>query len=384
MDSMPAPDRVDQIIARALIAWRLGALAVLALSAGRAAVQTGESALSFLLLCLAAAAVAASVALARRRPWRRWVVVDLACLTLLSLAPVLPGFRTGPAARSPFFLFLLVAVIAVGLADRPPAFVLLGAVAIGLANVAAARIPGSTYPLSDAVPDGVTPVAIVLVVALVARSLRASAADLHRHHEVAKRRTAELAAARERARQQEVLDGELRSTLAALAADLAVADPGLHAQVRSEARWLETVVRLGLPEPLPALLAALRELVADKRATGMTVTLTGPAAEPHIAEAAVAALVEASREALTNVAKHAGTLSATLEVRDGGPAGITVEIRDGGRGFDRRAAVAGTGLTRSIRERVALAGGRVVVDSEPGRGTAVRLWVPAAPDGKPS
>jgi signal transduction histidine kinase len=154
--------------------------------------------------------------------------------------------------------------------------------------------------------------------------------------------------------------------------------------VRSEARWLETVVRLGLPEPPPALLAALRELVAGKRAAGMTVSLTGPAAEPHMAEAAVAALVEASREALTNVAKHAGTSSATLKVTDGGPAGITVEIRDGGRGFDRRAAVAGTGLTRSIRERVALAGGRVVVDSEPGRGTAVRLWVPAAPDGKPS
>ena len=385
MDSMRAPDRVEQTIARGVVASRLAALAVLAPTAGRIAARPAASTLYDLPQALAIAVAAASIVLARRSTWRRWVFVDLACLALISLAPVLPHLRSGAAARNPFFVFVLVATVAVGLADRPLAHLLLGALPVGLATLAPALVPGSTYRSSDAVPDGAMPVTIVLVAALVARSLRASAADLHREHEDAVRRTAELATARERARQQDVLGGELRSTLAALAADEAVADPGLHAHVRSEARWLETVVRLGLPGSPPALLTALRELAADKRAAGLTVAVSGPVAEPRVGEAAAEALVDASREALTNVAKHAGTTSATVAVTGGGSAGVTVEICDRGRGFDGRVAVVGVGLARSIRERVGAAGGRVEIESEPGRGTTVRLWVPGAgSDGEPA
>jgi signal transduction histidine kinase len=54
-----------------------------------------------------------------------------------------------------------------------------------------------------------------------------------------------------------------------------------------------------------------------------------------------------------------------------------VTVRDLGRGFDPAAVPAGRlGLTRSVRERMAQVDGRAVVESEPGRGTVVRLEWP--------
>jgi signal transduction histidine kinase len=52
-------------------------------------------------------------------------------------------------------------------------------------------------------------------------------------------------------------------------------------------------------------------------------------------------------------------------------------VKDDGTGFDPATAREGMGLSRSVRGRVADVGGRVEVDSAPGRGTEVRLWVPS-------
>jgi signal transduction histidine kinase len=53
-------------------------------------------------------------------------------------------------------------------------------------------------------------------------------------------------------------------------------------------------------------------------------------------------------------------------------------VRDDGAGFDPDAAPAGTGLT-NIRDRVAAVGGRVAIDSEPGRGARVSATIPLTP-----
>ena len=55
--------------------------------------------------------------------------------------------------------------------------------------------------------------------------------------------------------------------------------------------------------------------------------------------------------------------------------GLVAEVHDDGRGFDLSLAGAGVGM-RSMRERAAALGGKLEVDSEPGRGTRVRLRVP--------
>jgi PAS domain S-box-containing protein len=96
------------------------------------------------------------------------------------------------------------------------------------------------------------------------------------------------------------------------------------------------------------------------------------------------------QEALTNVAKHADAtqVSVIVEKPDGE---VRLIVEDDGRGFDpegdatrvrseRRLGLAG------MRERAALVGGTVAVESSPGGGTAlyVRLPVDRAPAGAPA
>ena len=57
------------------------------------------------------------------------------------------------------------------------------------------------------------------------------------------------------------------------------------------------------------------------------------------------------------------------------PDRVTVGVEDFGCGFDPTTASEGFGLL-GIRERARLAGGECTVDSAPGRGTRVRVWLP--------
>lgn len=90
-----------------------------------------------------------------------------------------------------------------------------------------------------------------------------------------------------------------------------------------------------------------------------------------------AILYRIGQEALTNIRRHAGRCSfeVVLSERD---AGHVLEVRDEGTGFDPAAAQAEwnhMGLA-SMRERAELAGGWIVIHSEPGAGTTLRAWVP--------
>jgi signal transduction histidine kinase len=374
---MASSARVERLISRMVTASRLGALGVLAATAtlGGLTGLTGHGLAGLCVLAIVDSVALAAVAVRSPRGWCHWALVDAGCLLAVTVLPVLPELRTGVPAQSPFFVYVLVAVAALGLADWPLAVAASGAVLIGAGSLVAALLPDSAYPLSNAIPDSVTPLAVTVVVWLVGHGMRSAAASLDRQHAEALRRNRELAIARERARQQRVLGGELLATLAALAADRAIADPLLQEQVRVESRWLDMVVRTGLPEPPGSLIAALRRLIAEKTTAGMSIDFESDPTELSLGAAVVAALVEASREALTNVTKHAGTASASIRVTavDGG---VTVEIRDAGRGYDAAATAAGTGQSRSIRERLAGVGGQVEIDSVPGRGTTVRLRVP--------
>jgi signal transduction histidine kinase len=84
------------------------------------------------------------------------------------------------------------------------------------------------------------------------------------------------------------------------------------------------------------------------------------------------------QEALTNVARHAKARAVTVEVgREG--AMLELVVRDDGVGFDAEAALdraSGLGL-HGMRERVALLGGSVEIESSPGHGTTVRARIPA-------
>ncbi len=88
-----------------------------------------------------------------------------------------------------------------------------------------------------------------------------------------------------------------------------------------------------------------------------------------------AEIVQLTREALSNVARHARATRALVRLeRDGSIAVLTVT--DDGVGFSLDGASAGNGL-RNMRERAAALGGTLHVSSRPGKGTTLRFEFPA-------
>lgn len=94
--------------------------------------------------------------------------------------------------------------------------------------------------------------------------------------------------------------------------------------------------------------------------------------DPHV-ETALYRIVQ---EALTNVAKHARARNAVVRLaRD--EKGIRCTVRDDGAGFDVRAVSGEKGLgLAGMRERLDASGGTLRIDSWPGAGTELRVWIP--------
>ena len=83
------------------------------------------------------------------------------------------------------------------------------------------------------------------------------------------------------------------------------------------------------------------------------------------------------QEALTNVARHARARAVEVELSHSGGT-LQLVVRDDGVGFDAAGALGGApGLgLHGMRERVALLGGSVEIESSPGHGTVVRARIP--------
>jgi PAS domain S-box-containing protein len=88
-------------------------------------------------------------------------------------------------------------------------------------------------------------------------------------------------------------------------------------------------------------------------------------------------LFRVAQEALTNVARHAGTPTANIALRQA-DGGLLLAVGDDGVGFDPTRPREGRSLgMASMRERLHLVGGTLDVESSPGRGTTIVAWVPA-------
>jgi two-component system sensor histidine kinase UhpB len=81
-----------------------------------------------------------------------------------------------------------------------------------------------------------------------------------------------------------------------------------------------------------------------------------------------------AQEAVTNIARHAAARRVELVLERRGAVAV-LRVCDDGRGFDPHRVRGGSGV-RGMRERAVLVGGRLVLDSAPGRGAEVRLEVP--------
>ena len=87
-------------------------------------------------------------------------------------------------------------------------------------------------------------------------------------------------------------------------------------------------------------------------------------------------LFRVTQEALRNIARHAQARTVGVCVRASGD-GLQLTVTDDGRGFDpaQQRDRPSLGLA-SIRERVLLLEGELEIESAPGKGTTISVWVP--------
>jgi signal transduction histidine kinase len=169
---------------------------------------------------------------------------------------------------------------------------------------------------------------------------------------------------------------ELRSILGVLRHVDAIDDPDTGELQGDEA---------GAPRsPVPGL-HRVGELVDRARSAGIDVCLemTGELDDrPRLPRQVDLAAYRIVQESLTNVVRHSDDRAATvrIQLRDGG---LAVDILDeGSRGQVPRSDLprGGNGIA-GMRERAASVGGRLEAGPRPGRGFAVRAWLPIEADG---
>lgn len=85
------------------------------------------------------------------------------------------------------------------------------------------------------------------------------------------------------------------------------------------------------------------------------------------------------QEAIANALRHAEASRLVISLRDLGQEGVELAVEDDGQGFEPDEVARGVGAVglRGMRERAGAAGGRLELESEPGRGTRVRAVFPA-------
>ncbi|HEX9124669.1 MAG TPA: PAS domain S-box protein, partial [Actinomycetota bacterium] len=154
----------------------------------------------------------------------------------------------------------------------------------------------------------------------------------------------------------------------------------LVSMVRSSTQELRHLLFQLVPPVLETegLSAGLRALLHEMgQETGLEVDLEDRLGPGDPDEPARGTCFRIAQEALRNVHKHAKASKVELLLEPSGGE-VHVRVRDDGAGFDTAEAgkLGHYGLS-SMRERAELAGGRLRVDSMPGHGTTVDLWIPA-------
>lgn len=130
---------------------------------------------------------------------------------------------------------------------------------------------------------------------------------------------------------------------------------------------------------LPDALHELAERWSRGLAAPVTVDVVVDGPSVAVPDDAEAALLRVAQEALTNVGRHAGAQRVTITLTYLDDL-VLLDVQDDGTGFDPTSTASdgrrvGFGLT-SMRERMALVGGDLSVEGEPGEGTTIAARLP--------
>lgn len=383
--SGPMAERTERALVRGLAAVRVAQF----VSFGPAALTAKSNAYEWgdLALWLYAAACVWSVVLythgVRKNGFgTRWVVADVVLMASAALVvgtACLPGrsftwdnWTTGPATGA--------AVVAVIYGRRwvaVPSLALLVTVHL-VATRGDIAVPGAIGSITAHV---VSLIGFSFAGGLMAGSLRASA-----------RRSDELAIVAleaqhaestlrarldERSRQYRLLHDTVLSTLSAISRG------GLDHRTREvqercarDAAYLRGLITGGEDDAPTELGAALSTVIRDQAALDLDVQPHFDGLPKDVPDDVVEAISSAVREALNNVAKHAGTKHAWLMATGSEDGTLSVSVTDRGAGADPAELSGGLGINGSIRARMAEIGGAAMIQSAVGEGTTVEITWP--------
>jgi signal transduction histidine kinase len=115
------------------------------------------------------------------------------------------------------------------------------------------------------------------------------------------------------------------------------------------------------------LTAAIRDLCQQiSQSYGLEIDFRGDGAQDRFTHDISLCFYRVAQEALNNVVKHSGSNRAQLTLSER-PGILRMEVQDSGVGFKVGNAVAGLGFS-TMQERLGSIGGKLSVESEPGRG----------------
>ncbi|HMR63955.1 MAG TPA: sensor histidine kinase [Anaerolineae bacterium] len=201
-----------------------------------------------------------------------------------------------------------------------------------------------------------------------------------------------LTISRERNRMARELHDTLAHTLSALSVQLETVKAYWDVDTSAAQGMLDKsleATRSGLQETRRALKSlrasplddlglslALRRLVESAaRRANLDLDLALPEQVPSLSPDVEQCIYRVAQEAVSNVTHHANANKLTVHLDLNGQE-VSLLVRDDGRGFQEQAnhQTDHFGLP-GMRERAQLAGGKLTIDSQPGRGTTVRLSI---------
>lgn len=318
---------------------------------------------------------------ARTRISRTSVIVDLAftvaALVACARLTAAPDYNTWANFMYPFSL---IAVLTVGLGPyRLPGAVLLTAFVATAYDLSARFVHGD--PIWNSTPNALSYFANASVCWLVVNRMRRYGALLDEQRRQAVGQAEELARTAEHAHAARLLHDRVLQTLEMLAQPPWISDERVQSQVAAEASWLRRFIERADDHISRGLLEAIGSVCEHHVRAGLRVyvnDIEGRAsclAGRQLSEHTITALAGALDEALLNVAKHANVTEAKVRIAPT-DRGILVSVADSGCGFERVRYGSGFGQRNSIIARLRSVGGDAKIESSPGYGTQVELWVP--------
>jgi PAS domain S-box-containing protein len=226
------------------------------------------------------------------------------------------------------------------------------------------------------------------------KALKRSQSALRESHQHLRVLAGKLLSAQEEERRRlaRELHDDLTQRLATLAIELGSVEQGIGSldpaarkklrhlkdqivEVSADTHGLARRLHPSILDDLGLVAAIESECLGGAKRDGIQIDFAADHVPDRLPKEVSIVLYRIAQEALRNMAKHAKTKSAMVRLNGAGAA-IRLVIQDFGVGFaPRKVQGGGLGLA-SIRERVRLVQGQVLIKSRPGKGTTIEVEVP--------